>query len=226
MTLLKAALNFAWKRGKANSDEAWRRVKPFREADAARVRYLSSDEVTRLVNACQGPFRDLVQGALFTGARYGELVRFRASDFNPDAGTLTVRTSKSGKARHIVLTAEGVAFCAAIMAGKLGEDLIFARDNGLPWGPSHQQRPLTEACRRAAINPAANFHSLRHTYASHLAMRRVPLPVLATNLGHSDTRMVEKHYGHLAPSFVADAIRAAGLGYEVPMSPLNVVPFR
>jgi hypothetical protein len=36
----------------------------------------------------------------------------------------------------------------------------------------------------------------------------VPLLVIAKNLGHSDTRMVEKHYGHLAPSYIADAIRA------------------
>jgi hypothetical protein len=39
-------------------------------------------------------------------------------------------------------------------------------------------------------------------------MNGVPLLVVAKNLGHSDTRMVEKHYGHLAPSYVADAIRA------------------
>jgi integrase len=36
----------------------------------------------------------------------------------------------------------------------------------------------------------------------------VPLLVVAKNLGHSDKRMVEKHYGHLAPSYIADAIRA------------------
>jgi hypothetical protein len=36
----------------------------------------------------------------------------------------------------------------------------------------------------------------------------VPLMVVAKNLGHTDTRMVEKHYGHLAPGYVADAIRA------------------
>ena len=35
-----------------------------------------------------------------------------------------------------------------------------------------------------------------------------PLMVVAKNLGHADTRMVERHYGHLAPSYVADAIRA------------------
>jgi hypothetical protein len=39
-------------------------------------------------------------------------------------------------------------------------------------------------------------------------MSGVPLLVVANNLGHADTRMVERHYGHLAPSYIADAIRA------------------
>lgn len=37
----------------------------------------------------------------------------------------------------------------------------------------------------------------------------VPLIFVAEALGHSEARMVTKHYGHLAPSHVADAIRAA-----------------
>ena len=40
-------------------------------------------------------------------------------------------------------------------------------------------------------------------------MNGVLLMVVAKNLGHVDTRMVEKHYGHLAPSFVVDAIHAS-----------------
>jgi hypothetical protein len=36
----------------------------------------------------------------------------------------------------------------------------------------------------------------------------VPLGVIAEQLGHADTRMTEKHYAHLAPSYVADTIRA------------------
>ena len=39
-------------------------------------------------------------------------------------------------------------------------------------------------------------------------MRGVPLGVIAEQLGHADTRMTEKHYAHLAPSYVADTIRA------------------
>ena len=33
--------------------------------------------------------------------------------------------------------------------------------------------------------------------------------VIAAQLGHADTRMTERHYAHLAPSYVADTIRAA-----------------
>jgi len=40
-------------------------------------------------------------------------------------------------------------------------------------------------------------------------MKGVPLAAIAAQLGHSDTRMVEKHYGHLAPSYVAETVRAA-----------------
>jgi integrase len=73
---------------------------------------------------------------------------------------------------------------------------------------SHQLRPMLEACKRAKINPAISFHVLRHTHGSTLAMRGVPMGVIAEQLGHADTRMTEKHYAHLAPSYVADTIRA------------------
>jgi integrase len=85
---------------------------------------------------------------------------------------------------------------------------IFVRDDGQPWGRSHQQRPLIDASEIAKISPPVNFHVLRHTHASHLAMKGVGLGVIAAQLGHADTRMTEKHYAHLAPSYVADTIRA------------------
>ena len=71
-------------------------------------------------------------------------------------------------------------------------------------------RPMSEANKVAKVDPPVTFHTLRHTYASHAVMSGVPLMVVGQNLGHRDTRMVEKHYGHLAPSFARDAI-AKGL---------------
>src|SRR6476661_4623978 len=207
LTMLKAALNRAFHADRVASDSAWRKVKPFRKVDEAVVRYLSTAEARRLVNACAEDFRKLVQAALLTGCRYAELARLRCRDFNADSGTVAVRLSK-GRVRHVVLTDEGKAAFEAWTNDRTTADLVFLRADGEPWGTSHQKRPLEEASGRAGITPAVNFHILRHTHGSHLAMNGVPMGVIAAQLGHADTRMTEKHYAHLAPSYVAQTIRA------------------
>ena len=206
-TILRAALNHAFNDGKVASDHAWRKVRPFRKVDAARIRYLTFEEAKRLVNASDPEFRPLVQAALQTGCRYGELIGLQVRDFNPDAGTLAIRQSKSGKPRHVVLTDEGQHLFTMLTVGRSGHELLLQKTNGEPWRAAHQKRPMHEASERAKITPPINFHALRHTWASLAVMNFMPLMVVARNLGHSDTRMVEKHYGHLAPSFVADAVR-------------------
>jgi integrase len=217
LTVLKAALNRAWREGKIASDDAWRRVEPFAEADAARARYLTVDECRRLIRTSEGAFRDLIQAALLTGCRFSELAALQAQDFNPDAGTLHIRTSKSGKGRHVVLNDEGIALFTRLSSDRRGLELLLPRSDGSRWGKSNQTRPMSEACGRAKIEPPASFHALRHTYASHAVMAGAPLLVVAKNLGHMDTRMVEKHYGHLSQTYIADAIRAA-----VPRFGINV----
>ncbi len=209
LTILKAALNYAYHEGHVTSDEAWRKVKPFREVDTAVVHYLTPSECVRLVNTCPPDFRAIVRGALVTGCRYGELTRLKVADYHAEAGTISVRTSKTGKPRHVALTDEGQALFGTLTAGRLAQEFVFIRDDGKPWGASHQIRPIKAASQRAGIEPAATFHILRHTYASALAMRAVPMGVIAAQLGHADTRMTEKHYAHLAPNYVADTIRAA-----------------
>ena len=206
---LKAALNLAWREGKVPSDKEWRKVRPFEGADAARVRYLTLAECQRLLRGCDPAFGKLVRAALETGARYGELIRLRVDDLNRDTGTVAVRISKTGKPRHIVLTDDGAAFFKQVCVRRGGSEPMFLKaDGGATWRKSHQLRPMLEACRRAKIDPPINFHALRHTWASLATMNGVPLLIVAKNLGHSDTRMVEKHYGHLAPSYIAEAIRA------------------
>jgi integrase len=206
LTILRAALNQAFRDGKVASDVPWRTVKPFREVDAPRLRYFTKAEVVRLINAAQGGFRALVKAALFTGCRYSELTRLRVGDFNPDSGTVFVGQSKSGKARHVVLTGEGQHFFEILTAGRHGDDLMLTRASGEPWGPSNATLLMSQACKAASIT-GGSFHILRHTAASHLVMAGVPLNVVAHNLGHADTRMTEKHYAHLAPSYVAETIR-------------------
>ena len=174
---------------------------------AARSRYLSVAEGQRLINACDGDLRKMVAAGLQTGARYSELARLHAHDFDPDSGTLTIGRSKSGRSRRVILTEEGATLFARWCAGLAGDALLFTR-NGKPWGKSCQRYPLRQACARAKIAPAIGFHALRHTWASLAVMSGLPLMIVARNLGHTTTKMVEAHYAHLAPSYEAAAIRA------------------
>ena len=207
--MLKAALNHAFDEGYVPNRDAWgRKLKPFRAVEVARIRYLTIAEAQRLLNTCDPEFRPLVRAALESGARYGELIRLVVADFNADAGTVHVRRSKSGKDRHIILTAEGAEFFKSHCVGRGGHELMFQHEDGSVWKASEQGRPMAEAVARAKIAPAISFHGLRHTWASHAVMNGVPLMVVAKNLGHANTRMVEKHYGHLEQSFIVDAIHA------------------
>jgi integrase len=216
LTMLKAALNHAYDEGHVANRDAWgRKLKPFRDVEVARVRYLSVADATRLINSADPEFRPLVRAALETGARYGELTRLEIADFNVDSGTLAIRKSKTGKARHVILTLEGAAFFSQHCAGRGGHELMFRHDDGSPWKKSDQKRPMAEAVARAKITPAISFHGLRHPWASLAVMENVPLMVIAKNLGHRDTTMVEKHYGHLAPSFITEAIRAGAPRFDV-----------
>jgi len=208
LNLLKAALNRAWREGQVADDGAWRRVKPFPQVSAARLRWLTLEEAQRLVNASGPGLRELVQTALMTGCRFGELARLVTSDFNPESGLLRVAESKSGRSRHVVLTEEGATLMTRLTRGKARDEPLLNPRPGQSWTPNLYQRPLQRACENARIDPPISLHGLRHTYASLSVMAGMPLLVLATNLGHRDTRMVERHYGHLAPSYVHDAVRA------------------
>ncbi len=206
LSLLKAALNLAWqeKPKLVPSNDAWRRVQMFKGVDIPRTRYLTMAECQRLINASEGDFRVLVRAALETGARYQELARLRVSDFNSDAGTLHIRKSKTSKDRHVILTNEGSEFFSQFAVGRPSMALLLGRE----WKPSHQDPLIREACKRAGIVPHVSFHVLRHTWASHCVMAGIPLMVVAKNMGHTDTRMVEVHYGHLSEDFVTEAIRS------------------
>ncbi|HEX5461367.1 MAG TPA: site-specific integrase [Steroidobacteraceae bacterium] len=206
---LKACLNHAATNGKPANRDAWARIKKFRSADSARLRWLTVDEAQRLQNAAPPDLRMLVAAGLNTGCRAGELLALRAGDYDHHSKTLLIADSKSSKPRRVPLTEDGVTLFGRLTAGKIEDESLFRRADGSAWYRVALVRAMRTACAAARVRPVATFHTLRHTYASHLVQKGVPLIFVAEALGHSDARMVTKHYGHLAPSHVADAIRAA-----------------
>ena len=202
-----AAMNLAAKEGLIVDDPApWRAVHQFAKVKKSRLRFLVVEEQRQLVAACGADYTLLVEGALHTGSRLGPLVRLEARDLNEKAGTLFIEKDKNEGARHIVLAPEGLRFFRKLVKSKRPSDLLFRRADGAVWTKEMSQDLIREACLEAGIEPLT-FHELRHTYASGLVNAGVPLAFVAKQLGHKDTRMVEQHYGHLAPTAVAESIR-------------------
>jgi integrase len=224
LTILRAALNFAFEEGNVSNDLEWRRVKPFEQVDPEQIRFLTLVQSKRLINAAGREFRPLVQAALLSGCRYGELCRLRAEDFNEDAETLAIRKSKSGKARTIYLTPEGVRFFQGLAVGRNGRDLLLRHDDGRAWTKSEQNRPMIEASKRAGFVPHFKFNEIRHTYGTLLVKSGVPMKYVAEALGHASTTMTERHYAGVIPSHLADTIRKHLPKFGVKKS--NVVAIR
>lgn len=221
LTILKAMLNRAKEWGLTQaSGEAWREVRPFRSTTKARHRFLSAKEVKRLINGSPEAFKPLITAALHTGARFGELARVQVRDFDASAGSLAIAESKSGHPRQIILTPEGTAFFKSMTTARKPDDPIFLRASHetrnvkspvvlRAWKHSDLGRPMRQACEAAGLEPLC-FHELRHTYASEALRKGIEMRMVAEQLGHTDTRMVEKHYGHLVPSAKQRAFRELG----------------
>jgi integrase len=212
---LKAALNRALEDGLVESGDAWKRVKGFKGVEAARTRYLNKGELKKFLEACPPDFGRLVRAAVYTGARISEPAALRARDFRPEASAIYFEKTKTDAPRYVYLADEGFAFFEALVSRKKPNDLLLLKKDGEPWGRNHHYRVMKEACEEAKIEPLG-FHQLRHTYASLYLMSGGSLVALAKQLGHTTTRMVEKHYGHLADSWRAEEARkhSPALGLE------------
>ncbi len=79
---------------------------------------------------------------------------------------------------------------------------------------------FNSACRKAGITDF-RFHDLRHTYASHLAMRGVHIRALQELLGHKTLAMTQR-YSHLAPEQLQNAVKlldgVIGIGFQLQVS--------
>lgn len=107
--VFRAGLNYA-KRHKLIDEKVWEDVKPHKRVDVAKLRFLSVDEAKLLIQACPTDFRSLVEGALYTGCRYGELTAMGVDAFQSESKTLLIADSKSGKPRYVFLGDDGVKF--------------------------------------------------------------------------------------------------------------------
>jgi len=217
-SILRAALNLAHgdEQEYAKQPERWRRVKPFKDTDRARTRFLSAAEAQRALNAMDPAMRALARGSLYTGLRMGELLALKAGDV--EAKRVYVRHSKSGKPRTVPLDNEGSSFFEELTAGLAGDAPIFRRADATPWNRVDVSRRMKAACTAAKIKPAIHFHDLRRTYASLLINSGAKPEIIQKLLGHADLRMTMRAYAQLLDETVATAVEEHLPSFGLPMS--------
>jgi integrase len=202
-----AAFNLAFKARRVADDQAWRRVGPFKGVGVARKIILTDAQQQKFIDVCEPGLRELSLLGAWTGARLGELTAARVRDLDLEAGTLAVN-GKTG-AREIHLPADALALLRRLASGKRPDERLLTTAAGRSWTKSMHQHPFAAAVRKAGLDPAVTFYTLRHSYISRALKAGVPVKAVADQCGTS-IAMIEKHYAKFIRGDLAEyAERAA-----------------
>jgi len=209
LTILRRTLAVACEWKKLASVPHFRWLK----APAPEFDFLTFEEAARLVAGADVAWRPMILLALRTGLRQGELLGLKWDDIDLGAGRLMVRrsavrgvvgTPKNGKSREIPLSDDAIAILRPL-SSRFPGGLVFCHEDGRMLTKGDCKHPLWRACRKAGLRQVG-WHVLRHTFASHLAMRGVALKAIQELLGHSTMEMTMR-YAHLSPDVRRDAVR-------------------
>lgn len=205
MTALRAALNYAHKRGHVATDVAWlEALSSVAGADKARRVYLSREQRRKLLDVIQEDLRPMVETLCLLPLRPGAVAALKVDSFDGHQGVLTIGKDKSGGDRKIKLPASTAEFIKANCANKPTGSLIFTRDNGKAWNKDAWKKPFKTAVTQASLSGRASTYSLRHTAITDL-VPHLDLLTLAQISGTS-VQMIQKHYGHLRQDRAVDAL--------------------
>lgn len=197
--ILRLAFELAYDNGHIDTDRPRRCLRLLPNYDRPRLLILDRAQCGRLLDAANDSLKALILGALYSGCRITELRELRVIDVADQCHGIHVRRAKNYQSRHVILPDEGVAFFLKQCRGKAPDDRVFLNRRGRPWG-DHYKTLFKQAVIAAQLDPELVFHSLRHTYASHLLQNGATLSMLARQLGHANVNTVHTIYGHLTSS--------------------------
>jgi integrase len=182
--------------------------------EEGKQRFLNDDEIARLLDASRESRNKLLLAIvvvdLHTGLRKGELLglTWEQVDFARNVIALGRRT-KSGKGRDVPINQAVYDALAPLRKAAGGQDAT-----GRVWGEIRKIDTAYNAAllRAKVLDVDVNFHTLRHTFASHYVMRGGSLVKLQASLGHASIRTTQV-YAHLAPDHLSGATNILeGLG--------------
>lgn len=205
LTALKAALNFAVSNRlvAASAAQEWAEVKPYKDAGKRRDLYLDLTQRRALLGATQGALRDLIEAAMLTGARAGELVNATRSQFDARLGCIKF-AGKTGP-RTIPLSAPALALFKRLSESKFPAARLLVRDDGKPWAHSDWDELVRAAAARAGLPPKTCLYTMRHSFITQAVQGGLSILDVARLVGTS-VMMIEKHYGHLVDTVARERL--------------------
>jgi len=204
-TVLVAALNHAVARRKASPDVAfeWNAVKPLKDASQRRGLYLERTQRRALLEAAEGPVRDLIECVALTGCRPGDPSLCLRSDY--DGRTASVRFRSKDHDRKIPLSPAATTLFDRLAKGKLPKAHLFTQDGTKAWTADAWSEPVREAAARAGLPAGVTLYTLRHCWITDAIVGGMDLLTVAKLAGTS-LAMIEKHYGHLVQGAARDKL--------------------
>ncbi len=166
-----------------------------------RLRFLTEAEIDALLKACSPHLNPIVETALHTGMRRGELLSLKWEQIRN--GFIYLTETKSGKARQIPINDRLSEVLREVRRGnQLKSPYVFCGQEGKRF--YEVKHSFTSACKRAGLEDF-RFHDLRHTFASRLVMKGASLKAVQELLGHADMKMTMR-YAHLSHEHLRDSV--------------------
>ncbi|MEP7312531.1 MAG: tyrosine-type recombinase/integrase [Pseudomonadota bacterium] len=211
LSSLKAALNLAVSNRRVTADRRieWADVKPYKDATTRRTLFLDLPQRRKLLAAAgNGALRDLLEAAMATGARAGELVNAPRSAFDARTGSMTF-TGKTGT-RTVPLSPAALKLFTRLAKAKLPAARLLVRDDGEPWNHSDWDELVKAAAAKAKLPTGTVLYTLRHSFITTALTAGMTTLDVARLVGTS-LMMIEKHYGHLVAGAASDRLKLVEL---------------
>lgn len=183
----------------------WRPVTRYQRAPQRLPVTLSTDEVRRLLDsAATLRERAIMEIAYAGGLRLGEVLRLKVTDIDSQRMVIRVERGKGDKDRNVMLAASLLETLRAYWKQDKPRVWLFPGQGGArPLNATVVQRAFTVAKRAARIEKPVSFHSLRHSFATHLMESGVNLRTIQALLGHQSLGTTER-YTHVAGAYLRE----------------------
>lgn len=153
---------------------------------------LSREEIKNIINTIKNPKHKLIISLAYgAGLRVSEVVNLKVKDVNSEELTIHLKNAKGKKDRITIFPEKIKNNLQNLIAGKNLNDYLFESERGGKLTERTAQKVFENALQKAGVKKDATFHSLRHSFATHLLENGVDVRYVQELLGHRNIRTTQ-----------------------------------